>query len=96
MTTINKKKQQFNIHLPPSLIRAIEHAAIERSVSLSSLVETALRRLWKKDLLFREISVHHLRSRSLPRRYVRFRYSARLLLATRLSGSIGESGAQVG
>lgn len=38
----DEKKQQFNIYLWPELIRAVKHAAIERGVSISSLVEAAL------------------------------------------------------
>ena len=44
------EKQQFNVYLPPALIRRVKHAAIDAEASISEYTERALEEKLERDL----------------------------------------------
>jgi post-segregation antitoxin (ccd killing protein) len=45
---IEHEKRQFNVYLPPQLIKDVKHAAIDSGMSLSRFVEAALQAFLEK------------------------------------------------
>lgn len=43
-----QEKQQFNVYLPPQLIKDVKHAAVDAGLSLSRFVEAALQAYLEK------------------------------------------------
>jgi len=39
---VDADKQQFNIYLPPALVRRVKHASVDANQSLSAFVERVL------------------------------------------------------